>query len=153
MEPERRIVASVDLTDHAPEVIREAVATARAFGAALSLVHVIHDLESMYGIYLGGGSVGTLQADIDAEAQSRLHSLYQEHVQKTGLTGEAVLLKGVPWSEVVGYAVRTRAERIILGAHVSRKPEHKILGSTAERVLRNAPCPVLIVPPAPPLES
>ena len=35
---------------------------------------------------------------------------------------------------------------------VSYLVEHKILGSTAERVLRNAPCPVLIVPPVPPLE-
>ncbi len=153
MEHEKRIVVSVDLTDHSPEVIREAIHTARAYGAAISLVHVVHELEAMYGIYLGGGSVSELQADIDAEARARLHALYQEHVHDSDVPGEEVLLKGVPWSEIIGYAVRTRAARIVLGAHVARKPEHKILGSTAERVLRNAPCPVLIVPPAPPLET
>ena len=105
----------------------------------------------MYGIYLGGGPIESLQAEIDTEARSALHALYDKHIHNADVPGEEVLLKGVPWSEIVGYAVRTRAARIVLGAHVARKPEHKILGSTAERVLRNAPCPVLVVPPTPPV--
>ena len=145
----QRIVIAVDLTDHDAHVVREGLRVAQAFGAEVLVVHVVHELEAMYGIYLGGGSVGQLQAEIDAQGRSRLHALHQELLAAADITSGEVMLKGVPWNEIVACARRSEALMIVIGAHVQKKPEHKVLGSTAERTLRHAPGPVLVVPPAP----
>ena len=58
-----------------------------------------------------------------------------------------LLIDGTPWSEVVGRALHVGASYVVVGAHVHEKPEHRILGSTVQRILRHAPCPVLVVRP------
>lgn len=147
MDKKKLILVAVDLTEASRGVIREGLRAALAFGADMQLMHVVHELESMYGIYLGGGSVRALQDDIDGQADDRLEALRMAHLDGAGVVCEAVVKKGVPWSEIVGAALHHDSGLIVIGAHFSKKPEHRILGSTVERVLRQAPCPVLVVPP------
>lgn len=51
---------------------------------------------------------------------------------------------GNPWREIVRVAEETRADLIVVGAHASGGFGRLFLGSTANQVLRHAPCPVLI---------
>jgi nucleotide-binding universal stress UspA family protein len=52
---------------------------------------------------------------------------------------------GVPWEEVVTAARESNTDLIILSTHGRTGLSHALLGSVAERVMRHAPCPVLVV--------
>jgi len=56
--------------------------------------------------------------------------------------------KGKPWAEIIRLAEQHEADLIVLGTHGRTGLQHWLLGSTAERVVQHASCPVLVVPPS-----
>ena len=91
--------------------------------------------------------VASLQESIHREGQEKLEGLAREFVEKSGVPHRTAILLGTPWTEIVSCAVENHADLIVIGRHMAERPVHKILGSTAERILRNAPCSVLVVSP------
>src|SRR5690606_18493086 len=83
-------------------------------------------------------------------------ALEKERSRAEGLTPRvtADLLEGRPWEQIIEYATRMQAAMIVVGPHGAGGPlsvtrgaltEH-VLGTTADRVVRHAPCPVLVGP-------
>ena len=66
-------------------------------------------------------------------------------VTAAGLTGERVVLYGVPFQEIVETAKARQVDLIIMGTHGRTGLLHVLLGSVAEKVVRLAPCSVLVV--------
>ena len=66
-------------------------------------------------------------------------------VTTAGLTGERVVLYGVPFQEIVETAKARQVDLIVMGTHGRTGLMHVLLGSVAERVVRLAPCSVLVV--------
>ena len=54
-------------------------------------------------------------------------------------------LRGSPSMEIAGYAQSEKIDLIIMGTHGRSPMAHLLMGSVAEKVVRKAPCPVLIV--------
>jgi universal stress protein A len=54
---------------------------------------------------------------------------------------------GVPFEAIIHYAIGHEVDLIVMGTHGRRGLSHALLGSVAEKVVRNAPCPVLTVRP------
>ena len=67
---------------------------------------------------------------------------------RAGLDVEHVILRGMPFLEIIRYAKANEVDLIVIGTHGRSGMEHIIFGSTAEKVVRKAPCPVLSVKPA-----
>jgi nucleotide-binding universal stress UspA family protein len=148
MDTVKTILIAVDLMPQSEPIVEAGLRAARAFAADMLLVHAVPQLDSMYGVYLGAGSIHSLQAELEERARTELRRLFDQLIAPSGVTGRYQVLHGPPWSEILRCAVQSGAGLIVTGAHVADKPEHRVLGSTADRVLRNAPCPVLVVPPA-----
>jgi nucleotide-binding universal stress UspA family protein len=136
------IVAAVDLSDTSGEVLRWAGVFAERFRAELAVVHVIHDLKSYTGFYLTTRPMDALQREIAVEAEEKLTWLAREHLGD-GKSYKAVVLSGNPTQSLVRYLEESRADLLIVGCHGHAKPEHKLFGSTAEHLLKIAPCPVV----------
>ena len=66
-------------------------------------------------------------------------------IERNGLPGRNVVLMGDPKSHIIEFARGERSELIVMGTHGRSGGAHLMLGSVAERVIRAAPCPVLIV--------
>lgn len=137
-QPLKSIVIGTSLTQGSDDVVRSGVALARATGASLWLIHAYSPL-----FIASGAGVDALWT---AEQVKGLQELITEQARRTGLTELAsfspdrVLLElGAPHREIVALAQRVRADLIVVGA--AETPG--ILGSTADRVIRKAPCPVL----------
>jgi nucleotide-binding universal stress UspA family protein len=85
--------------------------------------------------------------DVDLEerrtALRRFVAPFASHVQVDLLLQEAMDAR----SEIVKQALETRADLLIMGTHGRSGFEHMLLGSVTEKVIRKAPCPVLVVPP------
>ena len=82
-------------------------------------------------------------AQAEAATRQALERLL-EPVQDAGLTGEVVLVHGVPWEEICCLARERQVKMVVMGTHGRTGLPHLLLGSVAENVVRHASCPVLI---------
>jgi nucleotide-binding universal stress UspA family protein len=109
----------------------------------LVLLHVYH-LPYEYTAY---GSIPTSLdyfKDVEGAAEERLREL-AEPLASEGLSVRTVAREGYPPEVIVGEAEAIGADLIALGTHGRSGLTHLLLGSTAERVVQHASCPVLTV--------
>ena len=78
------------------------------------------------------------------QAEAQLHSYAREHLE--GLKVETVVLQGFPHEAIVEVARARGGDLIVVGSHGHGFMGRVLMGSTAERILHIAPCPVLVVP-------
>jgi nucleotide-binding universal stress UspA family protein len=122
----------------------EAARVAALGGGRLSLVHVAESA----GRFTGGRTAWSppeesVAAGIAAEARAWLERLAEE-----AGAGEAVVLQGSdPAEAILRWAVEARCELLVV--HPRRGGVvHRVLGSVTARLAREAPCPVMVVPPS-----
>ena len=137
----QNILVPVDFSNSSQKALTYAVAFARQFGAKLWVLHVVEIP------YLGGyGEMETppLQDDLETAARENIAQLVQTHVAGAVPATTQVRL-GQPWYEITQTAQETGADLIIVATHGYTGLKHILLGSTAERVVRHAFCPVLVM--------
>jgi hypothetical protein len=96
----------------------------------------------MAGVDMGVALPETYLQEVEEEAQRNMEAALAR-VTAAGLTGERVVLYGVPFQEIVETAKARQVDLIVMGTHGRRGAAHLLMGSVAERVVRIAPCPVL----------
>ncbi len=144
MKPIRTIVTATDLSEASNELLSSAQVLGDQLGARIQVVHVVHDLSRYMGFYVGTTSLRELQESIEQEAHKRLDELCSaEFGEREGVAWEVI--KGTPFADLVAHVEQVGADLIMVAAHGQSKPEHKIFGSVAERLVKHAPCPVLVV--------
>jgi len=136
-----RILLATDFSDCAGRAQEYALFLARAWSAKLEILHVLEFQPGMDPEY----HVNTLYLeDLRRDATRRL----EEYVRRATGLGVAATQRevlGVPSLRINEAAQETNADLVVLGTHGRTGLEHILLGSTAERVVRGAPCPVLTV--------
>jgi nucleotide-binding universal stress UspA family protein len=144
----RRIVCAVDFSDVSHRALDHAVAVARWYGAGLTVLHV-QPMPAMVSAPL------LAPAPIDGAVLSAAdrHSL-QRHLEgllpprAADLAVECRVVEGDVAGAITAEA--TSADLLVIGTHGRSGFQHLMLGSIAERLLQQAPCPLLVVPPAAP---
>ena len=147
------ILVATDFSDASVPATAYAFSLARALNARLSIIHVVPeaDVRVITAIRTYLQSEVTPEALVDTfytEATKRLTTLVEE-AHATELVHERLVVTGDPAVEIMRWAAAKQAQLIILGTHGHRGVTRFLMGSVAERVLREAPCAVLVVP-APP---
>ncbi|MGD9855347.1 MAG: universal stress protein [Planctomycetaceae bacterium] len=143
----KRILAATDFSECSEHALRYACEFAEAFGADLHLIYVNEPPAAAYSEF-GIGLVGVqgIEEDIQRGAEAKLNTLPGLQWQDKLAISRAVLF-GTPFIEVVRYAREHEIDLIVLGTHGRGAIAHMLMGSTAEKVVRKAPCPVLTVRP------
>lgn len=142
------IVAATDLSDPSLPAIAAAAEEARRAGAPL---HVVHAIDAVGGTYFSAlaaafGAPPVLpSAEVQEQARKALVTTLEKALERTGAKGEAVILEGSPTTEVVRYAEKVSARLLVLATHGRTGLRRVALGSVAEKVIRSAHCPVLVV--------
>lgn len=141
--PLRTVLIGTLLESESDPVVRAGVAVARAAGARVLLVHAAPDGPPLIGPEIGKG--GDFTAELSAWCKERL----REQIDRLGI-GElelagAEVKAGEPHRVLIDTAVKAAADLIVVGATGSGPFAVELLGSTADRVLRKAACPVLVV--------
>jgi len=75
-------------------------------------------------------------------ARTELEKLAEE-ARARGVNVRQVVVQGKPSAEIVRFAEDEKVDLIVLGTHGKGMLDHALFGSTTERVIRRAPCPVL----------
>jgi nucleotide-binding universal stress UspA family protein len=140
-----RILIAVADDEIADRVIEAGRSLAQALGAHLGLVHVV-DLAVAGAVtatpMAEGGSPLATQEIIQAQEQSG-EAFIARAAQVLGGDADAFLREGSTTSEIIAAATEWRADLIVIGTHGRSGVGRLVLGSVAEGVLRDAPCPVL----------
>lgn len=143
METIRKILVPVDFSEHAGAALATAIGLARRFGAEIHLLHCTPlnpGSVSPYGIAVPETFAHDLR-------QAALHELgkWRGKVSAEGLTVREHLSTRFPPEVIPTLAEEIGADLIVIGTRGLSGLKHVLLGSVAERVLRQAPCPVWVV--------
>lgn len=140
----RTILVPVDFSPCSDKALDYAVAFSEQFGAELVLLHVVEPMVYPENYV----AVPTLNEDINTCLMKAAEEKLEAQRERIGVDDSKV--KGVtrlgrPYVEIVDAAKESGADLVILGTHGHTGLKHVLLGSTAERVVRHASCPVLTV--------
>lgn len=139
----QRILVAVDFSEDSRNALACAAALAARFDASLTLVHVV---EPHFGLPDADGLELT-EAGSDAsefaEAKLDLRALGEQMLGPCRVV-ETVVRAGLAFFEITEAAKALGADLIVVGTHGYTGIKRALLGSTAEKVVRHAPCPVLV---------
>jgi universal stress protein A len=144
----RNFLVPTDFSQHSKKTIQYATQLATLTGASIRILHVfqISDYPAAFyhGMYLEHEAVKVHLEAAKREADAQL-SLVAEEIRAHGLEAEPMFRAGNPYEEIVNAAKETGIDLIVIGSHGYAGLGRLLLGSTADRVLQYAPCPVLVV--------
>ena len=135
----KTILFPTDFSDASNAAFQYAVEFARGSGGRLLIVHVQEPIYPLVGGELA--YLPSLETDPEQLA-ALLHKIVPDDPQ---LIFSHQLIQGDPAAEIVNLAKAEHVDLIVLGTHGRTGVARLLLGSTAEQVLRRAPCPVLAV--------
>jgi len=140
----KKVLVPTDFSDSAKHAFSYGVSFAREYHAELILLHVVENLTVGYASDLFPVPMAEVFQEISGYARAELAKLAAEAKQKGAAVSELVV-QGKPSAEIVRYAAENEVDMIVLGTHGKGMLDQALFGSTTERVVRRAPCPVLTV--------
>ena len=146
MQTNEKILVAVDFSSLSDRVMDAAMEMAEKFGAALHLVFVVEDLAPYAWVSIPHISMDVLEKEMVQSASAKIERLADEKIGDH-FTWTTKVLTGNPSEAIVSHAESEGCTLIVMGTHGYRGLEKRLLGSVAERVLKHAPCPVLVVNP------
>jgi nucleotide-binding universal stress UspA family protein len=138
----RRILVPTDFSDNSMEALPYAVEWAREFGARLHLTHIVSETLPSDLTHLGVAisEDNRLKKSGERELERIAQTFVPENVR-----AESRVVVGVPAHEICKAAQKSDADLIVLASHGRTGFQHFWIGSVAERVVRHAPCAVLVI--------
>jgi len=144
MKPFEKILTAIDFSESSDFAFEYALTLARQFQAELTVMHVINEPVDLRGFYVPHISFEQLEKEIEEGAEKMMEKFCQTKMGDFTRYTTAVVA-GIPYEEILRKAAETGASLIVLGTHGRTGIDHLIFGSTAERVVRSATCPVLTI--------
>lgn len=151
----KKVLIAIDYNPTAQDIAKKGYELARSMNAQTILLHVVADYTYYssldYSPIMGFDSfsnLGILQTDTVTE----LHNAAQDYLNKTKqyLGGEdniqTLVKDGDPGQAIIDAAKEMEADVIVMGSHSRRGLEKILMGSVAEKVLRNSSWPLFIIP-------
>jgi universal stress protein A len=139
----RDVLVPTDFSERANTALRYAIAFAEQFGARITLLHILSPPASY-------PDAPSLSAESFVfflrDAERSLDHVCECEQLKRPLLRQTIISEGVTWDAIVETAKAQKTDLIILATHGRSGLARVLIGSTAEQVIRHAPCPVLVVP-------
>ncbi|HLG57492.1 MAG TPA: universal stress protein [Vicinamibacterales bacterium] len=142
----KRILCAVDFSDCSMQGLHYAMSLAQEADASLTVLHVIDlppEVSDVQGMMVGGAvSFQDYIAQAGEDRRKRLKDAVPDAVREHCHV-ETVLATGTPYREVLRVAAEQTSDLIVIGLHGRGPVDLLFFGSTAQQVVRSAPCPVL----------
>jgi universal stress protein A len=137
----KHILVPVDFSEPSEKALKYAARFAEQFGSKVTVLHVIQPMVYPADFGYPPTVVDTLDDAVRGQIEERLAAL----ARMAGPDARRLVRVGQPYFEIAAAADELKVDLIIINTHGRTGLKHVFLGSTAERVVRHAPCPVLTI--------
>ncbi len=139
-----KILCAVALRDCTEKVINYAASLAKKYGAMLYLLTVVEEPSWVQRGY--DADLEALFATLEERDRLALRDLAMRAEELSKSQVEPYVLRGKPYNKILEFAEEKGVDLIVIGSHAAPPLQKVLLGSTAEKVVRKAKTPVLVVP-------
>ena len=142
----KSILVPTDFSEHSDRAVRQAADIAEQNNAKIFLLHVVDKLQQCaidYCIPLE--TMMKVQEDSEKEAKRKMQEEANKILQSKKIDLAFDVKSGVPFEEILKEQQERNADLIVIASHGRTGILKTLIGSVAERVMREAKCPVLLV--------
>lgn len=145
MEPDiKKVLVPIDFSDYSKSALKYAVNFTKQFNAELILIYVVEPVIYPPDFSMGQIAIPTVDLEMDKRAGEELEKLAAKEIPE-GIKVKTLVKTGKPFIEIIETASEEDIDLVIIASHGHTGVEHILFGSTAEKVVRKAPCPVLTI--------
>lgn len=137
-----KILVPIDFSDYSKNSLKYAINFAKQFRAELFLIYVVEPVIYPPDFSMGQIAIPTVDLEMDKRAVEELNKLAKKEMPLE-VKVNTIVKTGKPFIEIIETASEEEIDLIIISTHGHTGMEHILFGSTAEKVVRKAPCPVL----------
>ncbi|MGE0821883.1 MAG: universal stress protein [Candidatus Binatia bacterium] len=139
------ILVPFDFSEFSEKALTWAIQMAKQLHGRITILHVIPAFDSSSPVFSTGAfPIAELQDNLQAEAEDKAKALVAG-TESAPISIHTQVVIGDPFQEICRVAAADKIDLIIMGSHGRTGLRHVLLGSVAERVVRHAECPVLVV--------
>lgn len=143
MEPDiSKVLVPIDFSDYSKSALKYAVSFVKHFEAQLILIYVVEPVIYPPDFSMGQIAIPSVDLDMDKRAMEELNKLAELEIPPE-IKVATIVKTGKPFIEIIETAGEQNVDLVIIATHGHTGMEHILFGSTAEKVIRKAPCPVL----------
>lgn len=140
----KSILFATDFSESSDHAFQYALSLARKFESRLGIIHVINEPVDLRGFYVPHISFDKLEEEIEQGALKMMEKFCRDHAQGYDRI-ETFVVPGIPYDEIIKKAGEVAADLVIVGTHGRTGLDHVLFGSTAEKVVRKSPIPVMTI--------
>ncbi len=143
MNKRKSFLLTTDFSKSARVAYNQAIDLCQTYDGHLTLLHVINPV-----VVPPAYPMVTSEALVSREKEKSIKKLIVEEINTyfpVDITVDPIIVTGVPFVEIISYARKNEIEMIIIATHGFTGLNHILFGSTAEKVVRKSPCPVLTI--------
>ncbi|MDD3582020.1 MAG: universal stress protein [Desulfobacca sp.] len=146
MKQIQKILFPVDFSESSEKYIPWLVTFAKQFDATVYLISVTPDVSGFASFYAPHANIKGFQDEIKEGAAKKMKEFIARHLKDLPKV-ETRMPTGRAEEKILEVARQEQIDLIIMGSHGRSGLERTIFGSVAEKVIKNAPCPVLTIRP------
>ena len=144
----KRILVPTDFSDYSDNALRYAIDIARQYGAKVLLLHVID--ENIQQCTFEYCLTDDVMKQIEQESKIRTAEKFREEINRLGentsdVAIESIVKRGIPYDEILREQVEKNIDLIVIASHGRTGISRILIGSVAEKVMREAKCPVMLL--------
>lgn len=141
-----KILCPTDFSELSLQALKYARAFATTFDAQIHCLHVVDEaFQHWNAMGPEGAPMVPAVEDLTGYAETHMQQFADEHLMGLKYAPVTKVISGRPYSEITQYALENTIDLIIIATHGRGGIAHALLGSTVEKVVRKACCPVLTV--------
>ena len=139
----QHVFVPIDFSEPSARALNDAIDWGRQLNARLTLLHVIQSLSDV-GIDMAPALTAQHLETLEAELTQQMQN-YLKRIEDAGVEDDLIIGHGAPFYETIEVVKDRHIDLIIMGSHGRTGLSHLLLASMAEKLVRLAPCPVLVV--------
>ena len=140
----KKILCPADFSDFSMHALTYEVSLAQQYGSKLLLLHVVDVFMHDPAYFAPYAPDRSMFEDFEKKARTRLEEICKENIP-AAITAEPIVRVGRAFVEIVRAAREMEVDLIVIATHGRTGLSHAMFGSTAEKVVRKASCPVLSI--------
>ncbi len=139
-----KILFATDFSENSAHAFEYALTLAKKFDSRLIIIHVINEPVDLRGFYVPHVSFESLEKEIEEGAEKMMQKFCNAAIGDFS-NYETAIVAGIPYEEILKKAADEKVSLLVMGTQGRSGIDHLLFGSTAERVVRKATCPVMTV--------